>query len=314
MLFFVNSAIADERKTVFEGLDTKIVSILDDMTDEESGVIFLDLGPVSPIYMAIYGHDHFIIWANTNDLYFAFDRTHLIRVGKNKPFPLKSLSKRNGLKPTNTKETESVVESLVKGEEIKIRFYNWPQYDKFDQKIQNPNLAFVYNKAVKQFGWKDFGIPAKLAPVKLDIYIPTDPDTKGYATLSVIGNRDLGLKKGFDKHGGGCYVTIGEYKELFGTQKGKWCCSEVDSFGRNRIIIRNSQGKIVFEGKVPHTYSSPKKGNRWPLGAKAAKAAWESAPLGSIEIEGIHGKRVLLYGFKELWEWGVDNAGFPSLE
>ena len=312
ILFFVNSAIADERKTVFEGFDAEIVSIVDDMTDKKAGAIFLDFD-FGPIYMGIYGHDNFFIWARKDDLHFAFDGEHLIRVEKTKPYSLKTLSKINALKPTNAAEAESVIKSLVKGEEVKIRYYKWPQHEKVDLKIRNPNLAFIYNKASKQFGWKDFGIPANFAPAKLRNH-RTGSDSNGWALLTVIGNRDLGLTRGDVKYGEGSYIRVGGYS-LFGIQKGKWCCSTVDWNGKNRIIIRNSKGKIVFKGKVPSTSSTPGKANRWPLGPKAAKAAWNSAPLGSIEIDDPdYGKKVFLYGFKELWKWGVANAGFPALE
>ena len=106
ILFFFNQVLADETNTIFEGFDAKIVSIVDDMTDEESGVIFLYFGP---IYMEIYGHNDYTIWADKNNLHFAVDGIHLIRVGENKPYSLKSLSKRNGLKPTSSEEAESVI-------------------------------------------------------------------------------------------------------------------------------------------------------------------------------------------------------------
>jgi hypothetical protein len=79
-------------------------------------------------------------------------------------------------------------------------------------------------------------------------------------------------------------------------------------------IIRDSEGTIVFKEELPKNYRDAITGETWPAGERAAIAAWKSAPLGSIEIEGSHGTRVLLYGFREIWKWGIDNAGFPSLE
>ncbi|MBW2099135.1 MAG: hypothetical protein JRG77_10190 [Deltaproteobacteria bacterium] len=301
---------ADERQTLFEGFDAKIVSIIDDMTDQKSGVIFLDFGP---IYMAVYGSNDFAIWANSDDLNFAFDVTHLIRVGKNKPFSLRLLNKRNGLKPTNAIEAESVIKSLAKGEEVKLRYYNWPQHDKIDRKLQNPNFGFIYYKAAKLFGWKDFGVSHELAPVKLNVYVPTDPDSKGYASVTVEGNRDLGLTKNFDKYGGGATINVG-VKSGFGLHKGRWICKAVELSGDKHLIIRDPNGNIVFKQVLPSSYDNPLAGETWPVGKTAAKKAWEVAPLGSIEIEGSFGKKVLLYGFRELWKWGIDNAGFPPVE
>lgn len=77
------------------------------------------------------------------------------------------------------------------------------------------------------------------------------------------------------------------------------------SRGSNCLILR----------KIQPSYDNPT-GETWPAGEIAAKKAWEVAPLGSIEIEERlgGGEKVLLYGFRELWKWGVDNAGFPPLE
>lgn len=310
VLLLSNPAFTDERKTLFEGFDAKIVSIVDDMTDQKSGVIFIDFGP---IYMAVYGSNDFTIWANSDDLNFAFDATHLIRVGKNKPFSLISLSKRNGLKPNNPVEAESVIKSLTKGEEVKLRYYNWPQHDKIDRKLQNPNFGFIYNKSAKLFGWKDFGVSHEISPVKLNVYVPTESDSKGYASVTVEGNRELGLCKNFDKYGGGATINVG-VKRAFGLHKGRWICYSVELSGNKHLIIRDSSGNIIFKEVLPSSYDNAITGETWPAGKRAAKKAWEVAPLGSIEIEGSYGKKVLLYGFRELWQWGIDNADFPPLE
>lgn len=306
VLFFVNFALADSRTIIFDGLNMEIVSNIDEMTDKKSGVIFVNAGS---IYLAIYGQDDYTIWSRKDDLLFAHDGQHLIRIGENKPFSLNAMSKRNGLKPANKVEAESVINSLVKGEEVKLRYFDWPKYDTVDTKIKNPNLAYVYNRAAELFGWKNFGIPPTLAPAKLSVYIPKEPGSAGYAIVSVEGIRDLGLKKNFDKYGGEASIEVG-IKEVFGLQEGRWICKSVEQGGGKHLIIRNSEGAIVFKEELPKKYNDEK----WPAGERAAIAAWKSAPLGSIEIEGSYGKRVLLYGFRELWKWGIDNAEFPSLE
>jgi hypothetical protein len=83
-------------------------------------------------------------------------------------------------------------------------------------------------------------------------------------------------------------------------------------------------GIMVFKKELPTGYYIEKPDawtmllfgdTRWPEGETAVKKAWESAPLGSIEIEDIeYTIRVSLYGFRELWKWGVDNLNFPSLD
>lgn len=310
ILFLINSALADTRETIFEGFNAEVVSIVDDMTDKKTGAIFIYSGR---IYMAIYGHDDYAIWSNVDDLLFAFDGKHLIRVGKMSPFPLKTLNKRNRLKPSSKTEAEAVIRSLVKGEEIKIRYVDWPKYEQHDITIKHPNLAFIYNKAVKSFKWKSLSISSELAPAKLSVYMPSEPDSKGYASVNVVDNFELHLMKGFDKYGGGAAIGVG-YNETFGLHEGNWICKKVELSGGKYLIIRNSKDQIVFKKELPTHFDHVVTGTIWPDGEQAAKAAWESAPLGSIEVEGTNGKRVLLYGFKELWRWGIENAGFPTLE
>lgn len=315
------SALA-ERETLFKGFNSKIVSIVDDMTDKKSGVIFLDFGP---IYMAVYGSDDFLIWANSDDLIFASDAAHLIRVGKNKPFTLTSLRKREGLALANAVEARSVIKSIANGEEVKLRYHDWPRYDVSNIELQNKNFGFVYHRAAKIFGWKDLGVPHELAPVKLDIHEFTGHSIKGHVQVRVKENRNLSLSKTLDKYGVGATIDVG-YTSGFGFQNGQWMWGSMSRKENNSLIIRDSDGNIVFKEALPSSYTDPVWPERigsiqkWPVGKMAAMKAWEVAPLGSIEAESdlpaIYNdeNRALLYGFRELWKWGVDNAGFPPLE
>jgi hypothetical protein len=153
------------------------------------------------------------------------------------------------------------------------------------------------------------------ASERLVVYESLDPEKKGYATVTVKENLHLGLMRNFEKYGGGATISVGIY-QIFGMQKGRWICGMTSApFEENTIIIRDSDGNIVFKEPLPsENDESMLKGAIWPMGETAAKKAWEVAPLGSIEVEGKFGKRVSLNGFKELWEWGVDNADFPILE
>lgn len=321
LLPFFNFVQADTRKTIWHGLDAEIVSITDSMTDKESGVIFWNI-PNSPIYLAIYGHDNFAIWSTKDDLFFSSDSTHLIRVGENPPLPLLPMDKRNGLKPSNPIDAEKVIRGLAEGKTIKIRYFDWPKYNPIDRMIQNPNFAFIYGKAATIFGWENLGTSAILPPVKLHIYSTED----GYASISVINNDDLGfIKDNGGKHKGvnlpgGYYITI-KYQRIFGFYKGKWICS-TDILSRNvwgsspEIIIRDQENKIIFREQLPTVKLSDGLNTSWPLAQKAAKAAWDVAPFGTIEVtnSSMARDRILLYGFRELWKWGIENAGFPSLE
>ena len=49
------------------------------------------------------------------------------------------------------------------------------------------------------------------------------------------------------------------------------------------VTLKNIFNK--HKGKVSDKYGNPRKGTRWSLGEGASKAAWKSAPLGSIELD-----------------------------
>lgn len=316
VLFFVflfSNSFGQNQEVLFEGMGAKLVSEVDAMTDEKNCAIFVEVR--GPIYFAIYGSDDFTIWAKENNYLFANDTKHLIRVGENKPYELTALGKRNGLKPVNKTEAKNVIEALLKGEEIKIRVYEWPSYSKEDVTLINKNLAFVYDKAVKNCNWTDLGIKQTLAPVELKVYEPNEPDSKGYATVSVVGNDDLSLAKGFNKYGGGCYIEVGIQK-TFGMQNDEWCCDKVGIGGDCKIVIKDKDGKVIFSETVPEHYSSQEDGNSWPVGEKAVRLCYDLAPEGSIEIIefGMKTYSASLYGFKELWEWGVTKGCLISIK
>jgi len=276
---------AQERETIFEGFDTKLVSISDAMTDEKLGVIFADFGPI-------------------------------------KPFSLIYRDKLNGLTWANREEAESVIQALVKGEEINLRYYEdeGNRYNQVDSKLQNIFLGFVYCKAANLFRWKDLGVSPDLPLVKLNFYAPTKPCIKSYARIDVQGNPDLMLinnkaeASAFNYSMGAWNASIMVGKEqVFGlSSDGEWICRGgclnlfASILGKEHVIIRDSNGIMVLKEELKWT-------GKWPEGETVAKKAWEVAPLGSIDIEGDGKGKVLLYGFRELWQWGVDNHNFPLL-
>jgi len=307
--------------TIFEGFDTKLVSISDAMTDEKLGVIFADFGP---IYIAIYGHNDFTIWPYGHYIKFASDATHLIRVEGNKPFSLIYRDKLNGLTFANRAEAESVIQAIVKGEEINLRYYEdkGNRYNQVDSKLQNIFLGFVYCKAANLFGWKDLGISPELPPVKLNTYTPTSPDSKAEVQVNIQGNPALMLTK---RKGSSCAsIRVGGIEVLRLNSNGEYVY--IDNFMSDYLVIRDSNGIIVFKERLPIGNYIEKPTNytmlafgdtRWPEGETAVKKAWESAPLGRIELEAgwsIDSRDASLYGFRELWKWGVDNLNFPSLD
>ena len=287
----------------------KLVETVDAMTDEQSCALFIDQGPV---YVAVYGHNDFAIFPDSDDLNFANDGTHLIRVGERDPNSLSGPNRQEALTLTSSQRAAAVVGALVKGNRVRLRYFDWPDYAKHDTELEAPNLAYVYNMGRDECGWKDLGVSGDLSDAELDIYKSDDHD--GYSRVKVVGNEDLGIQKGFDEYGGGCHISIG-VSSTFGMKAERWTNEEVSIGGDGKMVIKNSKNKVVFSESLPESYGSQERGNHWPPAEEAAEVAFKESPHGSIEIleMGYTSEKASLYGFKRLWRWGVKNCGLPSL-
>ena len=303
-------ARADERTTLFDALGLRLVSITDSMTDKKQCALFVDFGPV---YLSIEGSDKVTIWPRKAGVLFASDADHLVRIGESTPFKLQVLTKRNGLAIADSGDATALIKALANSERVRVRYVEWPSYEKADLEFSNFALPYVWSLASEKCGWASLGVPPELPPAKLDIYQSEDPNKKGYASVTVHGNRELGVQKGFDKYGGGCHITLGGH-ETVGMKGKNWTSDVVDLRGRTKLVIRDKSGTIVFEDQVPTTYGRSDT-NPWPAGEQAVRAMWRAAPFGTVVLdESTYEPKAMLYGFKELWRWGVENCSFPSLE
>jgi len=165
------------------------------------------------------------------------------------------------------------------------------------------------------FGWKDLGTSPELPPVKLNIN--TYPPKDGYyeIVVSIQENPDLKVAKITEGGSSFGYIFIGGKAGLRLNSDGEMVYLKEIYWGHN-ITILDSRGNIIFKEDLPCTNFEPNK--RWPEGKTVVKKMWDSAPLGSIKLQTgfffIEKKDVNLYGFRELWKWGVDNLNFPSLD
>lgn len=309
---FLIQARADDRKTLFDGLGLKLVTTIDAMTDKSQCSLFV-LPEYGPIYFSIEGPDKVTIWPRIDGLLFASDAEHLLRIGDATPIKLQVLPKRNGL-AIETSDAAAVVKALIKGDRIRLRVVRFPSYEKTDlEPPSNFALPYVWSLATQKCGWPSLGVSTELPSAKLDIYKPDNPDSQGYVSVTVRGNGDLGIRKGFDKFGGGCDITLGSH-EIFGMKAHRWISEWVDSDGRTKLVVRDKDGNILFEERVPTQYGRVG-ANPWPVGEQAARAMLRAAPFGSVILEdSTYKPKATLYGFKELWDWGIQNCSFPSLE
>jgi len=311
---------AEQSKLVFRGLDMELLQTVDTMTDEKGCA--LSIGPPSWKFVLTSDKGFFITKTVGQ---FAPDEQHLIRVGTQKALPLVAVPRRNVLTLADPSLAPSVVKAVVAGEDVKIRFFTFPDRKMVDVAVENPNVGYGYKRAMAGCGWRDIGPRGELAPAKLSVYEATKPESAGYASASVVGNSQLTLNKGPDQYGGGCHIGVGVVK-LFGLKMGQWVNENVDLNGRTSLVIRDSGGRVLFSSKVPSGYGAsvrlekgafvPQPGNPWPAGEAAAKAAWRAGPLGTIQLDppDIWNTQAMLYGFRELWTWGIQRCGFPAIQ
>lgn len=152
--------------------------------------------------------------------------------------------------------------------------------------------------------------------MQLSVY---DPDKDGYAIVSVVGNKNLTLTRGFTKYGGGCHIVVGGHYEVVGMKAGAWGTgiSMVDLGGKRSVTVTSADGSVLFDRKSPNSYGMSTN-PEWSSAEEAARAMWQAAPTGLVRVKGDEyssfDTNASLAGFRELWEWGVTNCGFPKFE
>lgn len=307
------SSGSGSRSVLFDGLGMQLAKSTDGFTDKTECLLTIGRGGLLATLTATG-----VIFTHASDkVLFAPDEQHLGRAGTGAAVTLMKVRNRNALVASNPDDDRALREAIINGEEVKVRFFDFPRATVNDVTLQNPNVGYVHRLAVTGCGWADTGRAAELAPVKTSVYLPKDPDSAGYATVSVIGNPELGLHKEFDRYGGGCWINVG-VKNLFGMKGGHWVNSAVDLGKRTALLIRGANGEILFSEPLPTNYNlrDPHGANPWPRGLEAAAGAMRAGPLGTIELDpqDTFTTRAVLYGFPELWAWGVQNCGFPRIQ
>ncbi len=298
----VGLAQADERVTIYEGLGLKLVQSVDAMSDKKSCALFVNK---SRIYISVEGISRVSVWPDGDGVAFAPDGNHRLRIGKERPVDLVYIPRRNGLSATNATK---VVRALATGEELRVRYVSFPEYENIDVSIYNPAFSYAWGIAMRQCGWPDIGVPTDLPEAKLSVVYASDKD--GYVEVSVVGNQNLILTKHSAKMGGGCYIFN------VGFEGGRWTHRSWDTNGREKILVKDRDGAVVFEESIPATPNSQGIGYLWAIGEVAVRTMWKVAPYGTVSNPGTRysTKTESLYGFRELWSWGVNNCLLPQVQ
>ena len=270
---------------VFHGLDMELVKTTDAMTDATGCLLSIGSSFLGGWQFVLTDAEGFFIMRTSRGGgYFTPGEQHLIRVGTQKAVPLIVVPKRNVLTLANPSVAAEVVKAVVAGDGVKLRFFSFPS-GMVNDSVFNPNVGYVYQRAIADCGWRDIGVPDRLAPVALSVFQPTGGGCAGYTSISVIGNSDLGITDAGDECGGGCYITV-RIDDMFGLERDEWRVPELWLFGES-LVVRDSAGAVTYSGREP---------------LSAAKAAWLAAPLGTLDVDPPDGDipRTTLYGFREL--------------
>lgn len=311
------TTLASDRTTIYEGFNASIESETDSMTDRKIGLLFIHFGAY---YIAIYDHQSFKIWPGTDKLIFADNKNNLIRPSKSNPIRLIRTYPKGGLTTANKTEAAKIIRALVNGEEVKFRYEDFPGYETNESIMQNKAAGFLYTKAAAEFGWKNLGQKNEIPKADISTYISKDAngEPNGYFSNSVLLNDQVQLSRGDRKWGGAVFAEFGFplRVEAFGFNGKNWLFKPNILREKMAITIKDKDGNTLYQGNTP-TYDMKQdslRGSGWPDAENAARAAWKAGPFGTLTIKSNRESQTsLLYGFQELWQWGIENAGLPKI-
>jgi hypothetical protein len=313
----VTTSNAQGRTTIFEGFNGTIESEVDSMTDRKVGLLFIRF---KELYIAIYDHESFTIWPSSEKLLLADSKNNLIRPPGSAPIKLIRTAK-GGLTTMSKAEASKIIRSLVNGQEIKLRYETFPSRDATDRTIQNKAAGFLYTKAASEFRWKMHG-QSNLIP-KADIFSyfgKSNGELDGYFTANILLNNQIELSRIQKRFNSNIFVKFDFplRKEVFGFGNGNWLFKPDILTKKIEIAVKDENGKIIYEGSTPDLdHESSMRGYDgliWGDAENVAKAAWKAGSMGTITLKSRIGNSTSsLYGFRELWQWGIDNHGLPPI-
>lgn len=288
----------------FDAIDMKLFSNIDEMDDSVTNVMTVKFYGLT---LTISGKNEFYIHATDSQLLHIIRNPEAcIRVEKDKAIPLDYYVD-DVLYIKDKKVAEGVLSSFVQGKSIKLRLYTESYTDGQVVDMTNENMGYVYNLAVKRFGWKDLKARNKLQSPKLTV---RDRDSR---KVTIDDNPYLSLSIQNDFRGKGVFVDYRGLGLVGYTEKG-WV---FNSFGRRskKIILRSPDGKVIADYEVPK-YSSLDFPLGFPLDKDSTliKDLLNFPPLTTIEFELYPKRKASLYGLRELYKKGVELKLLPAID
>jgi len=308
-LLAASSSHADSSKTIYEGFGMSVEESVDAMSDKRECTLYV---PSYPVRLAIDGKSRVAVWPDVDRLLFAFDGKHLVRIGTGTPKKLGYVSQKKALVAPDAALAGQIVKALATREPVKLRVVDWPNYTEHDAEITEPAFAYVYNRVQKQCNWPSLGVPTELPKAELFVHESKEPASEGYARAIVEGNEELELVKSSDKQGGGCHIGIGIHR-IIGWKKEQWSSYLRNPKGTSTITVRDAKGETKLVATPPQSAY----GNAaWSDAESVARVMWAADPAGSVSVTGLEDPKenVALYGFRALWQWGMEHCGMPAVE
>jgi hypothetical protein len=317
LLCSVGICLAQERKILFEGFGGTLMSQTDSMNDKVRGILVLDMGRYD---VAISGHDGFSLLVNQTRSIVTNSKHNMIRPQGLMPIPLIKNELGNSLTAVSRADSTKIIRSITRGEDVRVRYFDVISNEIKESTLSNKASGFLYSKAASQFGWKRVGQIDELPQVEIKVYVgkDTDGNTSGYFSARPDINNSLILRR-IRQLGQSVFFEVGwpSSIEVFGHNGSQWIgMSIVGESAGIKILVKDKDGRILYEGSGPayDRWDRSLHGVAWVEAENVAKAVLAAGPMGSIKVfVGTREYSSPLYGFKELWDWGVQNATLPKI-
>ena len=291
-----------QSKSLIDATGVYVEKTVDAMTDEEACHVRLDDQGVDFLILAhnrvAFSH------AGSDGNSFSFQDQNLIRVGNNDPYELRVADPPDILTLQGEEATE-VIKALNEGQDVLLRYYNWPYREQRTMELSYPAIGYGYNKAVSECGWEDIGLSSDPTPPEMNV-----SEGRNSRSYRYRGTSGLSMSARNIDSEPTCIFSFNGRRLIEYRDEGFYDARGVTSM-EERIRVLSSEEKevyaIVFEGRPPLEDKSVN---------SLVKAILAHLPLGKVAYETRSGRveETSLLGFRELYKEGMDTCGLPAIE
>lgn len=228
----------------------------------------------------------------------------------------------------NTLDEKAFVESLLRGESIKILINNINQ-EQLAKELLTAPAGYIYNVAAARYGWKQYPgtesiKSAQIFHYKIGDYYRIEVDRYFLAVDQSVLYIDAHAihQPSIDVH---LRLSVPSSKKdilskdlllfSFRPEEGGWTIPWNGPLPGRTLLLKDAQGKLLDYWVLPKNRVGREwyQGTLWPQAKLFVNALRISSPMSTIEVAGMPMTKVMIYGFQEMWQWGIGNAGFPDM-